>query len=76
MEEVEIIKIIPHVVRSMQRRIWIEYDEDADVLYMNFAYPSKAVEHVEDESGIVKNYDKKGNLAGLTIIAATRFLKR
>ncbi|MCK4736791.1 MAG: DUF2283 domain-containing protein [Methanophagales archaeon] len=68
-------KIIPHVVRSPQRRIWIDYDEDADVLYMNFTYPPKAVEHEEDENGIVKNYDEKGNLTGLTIIGATRFLK-
>ena len=75
MGEVEIIKIIPHVVRSRQRRIWIDYDEDADVLYMNFTYPLKVVEHEEDENGIVKNYDEKGKLAGLTIIAATRFLK-
>ncbi|MGB7533559.1 MAG: DUF2283 domain-containing protein [Halobacteriota archaeon] len=75
MEEVEIIKIIPHVVRSRQRRIWIDYDEDADVLYMNFTYPPKAAEHEEDENGIVKNYDEKGNLTGLTIIAAKRFLK-
>ena len=75
MEEVEIIKMVPHVVRSMQRRIWIDYDEDADVLYMDFTYPPKAVEHEEEESGIVKNYDEKGNLTGLTIIAAKRFSK-
>lgn len=42
---------------------------------MNFTYPAKAVEHEEDENGIVKNYDEKGNLTGLTIIAAKRFLK-
>lgn len=75
MEEVEIIKIIPHVVRSMQRRIWIDYDEEADVLYINFTYPPKAVEHEEDERGIEKNYDVNRNLTGLTIIAAKRFLK-
>jgi uncharacterized protein YuzE len=51
MEEVEIIKMVPHVVRSMQRRIWIDYD------------------------AIIRNYDEKGNLTGLTIIAAKRFLK-
>jgi len=75
MEEVEIVKMVPHVIRSMQRRIWIDYDKDADVLYMNFTYLPKAVEHEEDENGIVKNYDEKGNLTGLTIIAAKRFLK-
>jgi uncharacterized protein YuzE len=75
MEEIEIIKIIPHVVKSLQRRIWIDYDEDADVIYMNFTYPPKAVEHEEEVNGIVKNYDEKGKLTGLTIIAAKRFLK-
>lgn len=74
MEEVEIIKIMPHVVRSRQRRIWIDYDEDADVLYMNFTYPPRAVEH-EEEEGIVRNYDENGNLTGLTIIGAKRFLE-
>ena len=75
MEEIEIIKMVPHVVRSTQRKIWIDYDEEADVLYMNFTYPPKAVEHEEDENGIIKNYDENGNLTGLTIIAAKRFLK-
>ena len=75
MEEVEIIKMVPYMLRSMQRKIWMDYDKDADVLYMNFTYLPKAVEHDEDENGIVKNYDENGNLTGLTIIAAKRFLK-
>jgi len=75
MEEIEIIKIIPHVVKSLQRRIWIDYDEDADVIYMNFTYPPKAVENEKKRNGNVKNYDEKGKLTGLTIIAAKRFLK-
>ena len=39
---VEIIKMVPHVVKSMLKRIWMDYDE-------------------------------KGNLVGLTIIAAKRY---
>jgi len=75
MEEVEITKIIPYVVKSAQRRIWIHYDDEADVLYLNFTYPPTAVEHEEDEDGIVRNYDAAGNLTGLTILAAKRFLE-
>jgi hypothetical protein len=42
MEEVGIIKMVPHVVRSMQRRIWIDYDEDADMLAIyEFYIPAK-----------------------------------
>ncbi len=76
MEEVEILKIVPHVIESMQKKIWIDYDEDADVLYINFTYPPNAVEHQEDEQGIVRNFDDTGNLTGLTIISAKRFIKK
>ena len=73
MEEVEIIKMVPHVVRSMQRRIWIDYDEDADCAIHEFYIPAKGCG--TRENTIIRNYDEKGNLTGLTIIAAKRFLK-
>ncbi len=73
MDEAEIMKLIPHVVKSSQKKVWIDYDEGADVLYINFTYPPNAVEHEEDENGIIRNYDEDGKLTGLTIIAAKRF---
>ena len=69
MDEAELIKMIPHVVRSSTKKVWIDYDEDADVLYFNFVYPLNATEHEEDD-GIIRNYNKEGKLTGLTIIAA------
>lgn len=74
MEEVELVKIVPYVLGLHQNKIWIDYDEEADVLYVNFSYPSKSVEHEEDEDGVVRNYDEKGKLVGLTIIGAKRFI--
>jgi uncharacterized protein YuzE len=62
------------VIKLPQKKIWIDYDEEADVLYINFVYPPKAVEHEEDENGIIKNYDGKGNFVGLTIISAKRLM--
>ena len=73
MDEAEIMKIIPHVVRSSQKKVWIDYDEGADVLYISFVYQPNSVEHEEDENGIIINYDKFGKLTGLTIIAEKRF---
>jgi uncharacterized protein YuzE len=73
MDEAEIMKIIPHVVRSSKKKVWIDYDEEADVLYISFVYPPNAVEHEEDEDGIIRNYSENGELTGLTIIAARRF---
>jgi uncharacterized protein YuzE len=64
MDEAELMKMIPHVVRSSTKKVWIDYDEEADVLYVSFVYPPNAIEHEED---------KDGKLTGLTIIAAKRF---
>lgn len=76
MDEIEILKIVPHVLLSSQKKMWIDYDDVADVLYVSFRCPPYSVEHREDERGIVKNYDEKGKLTGLTIIAAKRFLNK
>ena len=75
MDEAEIMKIIPYVVRSSQKKVWIDYDEGVDVLYISYVYPPNAIEHEEDENGIIRNYDEDGKLTGLTIIAARRFAK-
>ena len=72
----ELLDIIPHITSIPYRKIWIDYDEEVDVLYMNFTYPPQAVGHEEDENGIIKNYDEEGELVGLTIIAAKRFIEK
>jgi len=46
------------------------------VLYISFVYPPNAIEHEEDEAGIIRDYDKEGKLTGLTIIAAKRFAQK
>jgi uncharacterized protein YuzE len=73
MEEAEIMNLIPHIVRSSRKKVWIDYDKAADVLYISFVYPPNAVEHEEDENGVIRNYDAAGELTGITIIAAKRF---
>ncbi len=74
MDEVEILKIVPHLLKSCQKKMWLDYDEEADVLYISFVYPPRAVEHEEDELGILRNYDAKGQLTGLTVIGTKRFV--
>ena len=72
----EVIDIIPHLTRIPYRKIWTDYDEEADVLYINFTFPPKAVEHEEDKEGIIRNYNEHGDLVGITVIAVSRFTKR
>ncbi len=40
--------------------------------YISFVYLPKAIEHEEDENGIIKNYDGNGEIVGLTIISVKR----
>ena len=70
----KLIDMVPHVTAMPYRKLWIDYDEEADVMYINFTYPSQAVEHEEDEEGIIRNYNEEGELTGVTIIAASRFM--
>jgi uncharacterized protein YuzE len=73
MDEAEIMNLVPHIVRSCRKRVWIDYDDGADVLYISFVYPPNSALHEEDENGIIRNFDEKGELTGFTIIAAKRF---
>jgi uncharacterized protein YuzE len=73
MEETEIMSLIPHIVRSSRKKVWIDYDKGADVLYISFVYPPNAVEHEEDENGVIRNYNAAVELTGITITAAKRF---
>ncbi len=42
MAEVEVEKIsalVPHLLGLPYKNIWVDYDEEADVLYVNFKKP-------------------------------------
>jgi len=72
----KMMDIIPYLTSIPYRKIWVDYDKEADVIYMNFTYPPEAVEHEEYEEGIIKNYNKLGDLVGITVIAVSRFTKK
>ena len=55
-------------------QLFIDYDEEADVLYISFGKPQKADDSVHGENDIIRR--KKGNkIVGLTILNASRFQK-
>lgn len=57
-----------------QDKLVVDYDKDADVLYVNFGKPQKADDSVQGEDGIIRR--KKGKkIVGLTILNASRFNK-
>lgn len=55
-------------------KLWIDYDREADVMYVNFGKPQKADDSFQGEDGIIRR-KKKDKLIGLTILNASRFAK-
>lgn len=54
--------------------LWINYDKEADVLYISFGKPQKADDSVQKEGIIRRTKGKK--VIGLTILNATRFASK
>ncbi len=53
-------------------RLWIDYDKEVDVLYINFGRPQKADNAYQDKDSIIRRM-KKNKIIGLTILNASRF---
>jgi len=67
----EIFKAAHSLLRLPHKRMWIDYDEEADVLYISFRRPQKATDTEMMEDGILLRY-KDGELVGLTILDASK----
>jgi uncharacterized protein YuzE len=69
-----ISEAVPHLIRLPDRKAWIDYDEDADVLYISLKRPQKATDtKVLSGKGILlRNKD----LVGVTVLDASKPRKR
>lgn len=55
-------------------KLWVDYDQEADVLYINFGKPEKADDAQQGSDGIIRRKRNK-KLVGLTILNASKFSK-
>ncbi len=53
----------------------VEYDAEADVLYLHVGDPSRAVDYDETPEGHAVRFDRDGNLVGLTLVRPKRLLE-
>ena len=53
-------------------KLFVDYDEEADVLYVSFGKPQKADDAIQGKDGIIRR-KKAGKIIGLTILQASRF---
>ena len=65
-----IMRIVPSVVKFPAKRLWMDYDSEADVLYLSFRCPQKATDsELRDDGIIVRRRGKE--IVGLTILDAS-----
>ena len=65
--------LVPYLLTIPHKKIWVEYDEEADVLYVNFKRPSRADDsELTDDDIIIRR--EKGEVVGMTFLnVAKRF---
>ena len=63
--------LIPLLLQLPSHHIWIDYDEEGDVLYLSFEKPQQATDSVMGEDGHVYHY-RGEQLVGVTILHASK----
>ncbi len=58
------------IINLPVERMWIDYDREADVLYLSFRKPKRAKETIETDDDILIRKDGK-EIVGLTILHAS-----
>lgn len=62
--------IASDMVKLPTRHIWLDYDKEADVLYMSFRKPQRATKTIEANQDILIRKDGR-EIVGLTIMNAS-----
>ena len=68
MAEIDVLNSIPYLLMAPSKKIWVDYDDDADVLYISFYKPQKANDSVMEDN-IIHHY-RDGKLVGITVLRA------
>lgn len=66
----DIVAAVPHLIRLPAGRVWIDYDAEADVLYISLKRPQRATDTVERD-GLLLRYRGRV-LVGVTVLNASK----
>ena len=65
-----VFRAVPLLIDFPVQRFWVDYDREADVLYISFQRPQKATDTEMTDEGILFRYRGK-QLVGITILDAS-----
>ncbi len=69
-EYTAVSQAVPLLLGFPAQRFWVDYDRDADVLYISFQHPQKATDTQMTDEGILLRYRSK-QLVGITVLDAS-----
>jgi uncharacterized protein YuzE len=55
----------------LKNKVWIDFDKEADVLYLSFEKPQKATDSEMRDDGVLLRY-KHDKLVGIKILEASK----
>ncbi|OIO28288.1 MAG: hypothetical protein AUJ60_07470 [Nitrospirae bacterium CG1_02_44_142] len=64
------IKMASDMVKLSFEHMWVDYDKEADVLYLSFRKPQRATKTIETDNGILIRKDGS-RIVGMTILDAS-----
>jgi len=62
-----LLTLVPQLTTIPSKRMWIAYDEEADVLYVNFKKPSRADDSELTDDDVIIRYEGE-QVVGMTIL--------
>jgi uncharacterized protein YuzE len=65
-----LLKAVAHLVKLPKTRMWLDYDSEADALYLHFEEKPSSTHSEMRTDGIILDY-RDNRLVGLTILEAS-----
>jgi uncharacterized protein YuzE len=67
----DLLKAAAHLARVGAPHLWLDYDAEADALYINFQKPQRATESELLDNGVIVRH-RGDNLVGMVIFDASK----
>jgi uncharacterized protein YuzE len=65
-----VFQAVPLLIDFPVEKFWVDYDREADVLYISFHRPQKATHTETRDDGVLLRY-RDGQLVGITVLDAS-----
>jgi uncharacterized protein YuzE len=66
----QILRAVPQLIKFPVNQMWVDYDAEADVLYLSFRRPQQADDSEMRQDGVIVHRRGK-EIVGLTILEAS-----